>query len=90
MMSEESFEIRSLRPKHSCARVYNSSIVNSKWIANKLFDKFKIQPDMPLPVIQDEVKRKWIVEVSRSQMYRGRRKAGKSIYGNLGEQYGKL
>jgi hypothetical protein len=45
---------------------------------------------MPLPVIQDEVKRKWNVEVSRSQMYRSRRKAGKRIYGNLGEQYGTL
>jgi hypothetical protein len=42
MMSEESFEIKSLRPKHSCARVCKSSIVNSKWVANKLFDKFKI------------------------------------------------
>jgi hypothetical protein len=41
-------------------------------------------------VINDEVKRKWNVEVSRSQMYRGRKKAAKKIYGGLGEQYGRL
>ncbi|XP_062164908.1 uncharacterized protein LOC133871483 [Alnus glutinosa] len=90
MATEASFELRSLRPKHTCSRVYKNSIVNSRWISDKLYDKFKIQPDMPLRVIQDEVKRKWNVEVSRSQMYRGRKKAGKRLYSCLGEQYGKL
>jgi hypothetical protein len=79
MSDEQSFEVRSLRPKHSCTRVYKSSIVNSRWISDKLFDKFKIQPDMPLEVIQDEVKRKWNIKVTKSQMYRGRRRAGKQI-----------
>jgi hypothetical protein len=45
---------------------------------------------MPLQVIQDEVKKKLNVEVSRSQMYRGRKKAGKRLYGCLSEQYGRL
>jgi hypothetical protein len=87
MSDEQSFEVRSLRPKYSCTLVYNRSIVNSRWISDKLFDKFKIQPNMPLEVIQDEVKRRRNVEVTRSQMYRGRRRAGKQIFGSLGEQY---
>ncbi|XP_062177170.1 uncharacterized protein LOC133882086 [Alnus glutinosa] len=90
MSDEQSFEVRSLRLKHSCNRVYKSSIVNSRWISDKLFDKFKIQPDMPLKVIQDEVKRRWNIEVTRSQMYKGRRRAGNQIFGNLGEQYSRL
>jgi hypothetical protein len=90
MADEESFEIRSLTPKHSCTHVYKSSIVNSRWIADKLFDKLQIQPDIPIPMMRDEVKRKWNVDVSKSQMYRGRRMAGKMIYGNLGQQYSKL
>jgi hypothetical protein len=90
MNDEQSFEVRSLRPKHSCTRVYKSSIVNSMWISDKLYDKFKIQPDMPFEVIQDEVKRKWNGEVTKSQMYRGRRRARKQIFDNLGEQYDRL
>jgi hypothetical protein len=90
MATKASFEIRSLRPKHSCTRVYKSSIVNSRWITDKLYDKFKVQPDMPLRVIQDEVKRKWNVEVSKSQMYRSRKKTEKKIYSGLSEQYGRL
>jgi hypothetical protein len=90
MADEASFELRSLRPKHTCSWVYKSSIVNSRSILNKLYNNFKIQSDMPLRVIQDEVKRKWNVDVSRSQMYKGRKKAGKRLYGSLGEQYGRL
>jgi hypothetical protein len=30
MATEASFELRSLRPKHTCSRVYKSSIVNSR------------------------------------------------------------
>jgi hypothetical protein len=90
MATEASFEFRFLRPKHTCSRVYKSSIVNSRWISDKLYDKFKIKPNMTLQVIQDDVKRKWNVEVSRSQMYRGRKKAGKRLYSCLGEQYGRL
>lgn len=85
METKASFELRSLRCKHTCSRVYKSSIVNSRWISDKLYDKFKIQPDMPLQVIQDKVKRKWNVEVSRSQMYRGKKKTWKRLYGCLGE-----
>ena len=85
LVDEESFEIRSLNLKHPCAKVYKNSIVNYKWIADKLFPKFKIQPDMPLAVILDEVKEKWNVDVCRSQMYRAKRRVVKKIYGNLEE-----
>jgi hypothetical protein len=49
------------------------SIVNLTWIANKLIDKFKIQPNMPLDVIQNEVKDKGKVDVTPNIMYRARR-----------------
>jgi hypothetical protein len=90
LVDEEYFKIRSLNIKHTCTRVYKSLIVNSKWVADKLFHKFKIQPDIPLAVIFDEVKEKWNVDVSKSQMYMARRWAVKKIYDNLEEQYHRL
>jgi hypothetical protein len=80
IVDEESFEIRSLRPKYSCTRVYKSLIINFVWIVDKLFDKFKIQLDMLIPVIRDEVKRNWNVDVRKSQMYKSRKRARKRIY----------
>jgi hypothetical protein len=89
MVDEQSFQIISMQPKHVCGRKYKNSIVNAIWIANKLIDKFKVQP-MPLDVILDEVKDMWKVDVSASCMYRARRKAGKQIYGRLECQYERL
>jgi len=83
MVDEQSFQIISKQSKHVCGRKYKNSIVNATWIADKLIDKFKVQPNMPLDVILDEVKDRWKVDVSASCMYRARRKAGKQIYGRL-------
>jgi hypothetical protein len=55
-----------------------------------LIEKFRVQPKMPLEVIQHEVKEKWKVDVSTSCMYRARAKACQKIYGKLEDQYGHL
>ncbi|XP_059461906.1 uncharacterized protein LOC132190900 [Corylus avellana] len=87
---EQTFQIRSMQPKHVCGRQYKNSNVNSTWIANKLIEKFQIQPNMPLNVKQHEVKEKWKVDVTPSMMYRARVKACQKIYGKLEDQYSHL
>jgi hypothetical protein len=90
MPGEESFQVRSMQSKHICGRKYRNSIVNSTWIAHKLIDKFRVQPNMPLDVIQHEVKNKWRVDVNPSMMYRGRRKAKQKLYEKVEDQYARL
>jgi hypothetical protein len=41
VMSEVTFMLRSLNPKHQCTRCYKSSIVTSRWIADRMVHKFK-------------------------------------------------
>lgn len=53
---EDTFQIRSIQSRHVYDMQFRNSIVNSTWIANKLIDKFRVQPDMPLDVIQNKVK----------------------------------
>jgi hypothetical protein len=90
MHDEESFQVRSIQPRHICGRKYRNTIVNSTWIAHKLLEKFRVQPNMPLDVIQHEVKDKWHVDVNPSMMYRARRKAKVKLYGKLENQYERL
>jgi len=56
---EETFQIRSMQSEHLCCRQFKNSIVTSTWIADKLIDKFRVQPNMPLGAIQNEVKERW-------------------------------
>jgi hypothetical protein len=52
---EESFEVRSFQSKHTCKRKHKNSIVKAKWIADKLIDKFRAQPNMLVKAIVEEV-----------------------------------
>jgi hypothetical protein len=71
----DSFEIRSLLPK----RHRNSIAKFAWWIANKLIDKFRAQPNMPLKAILREVKDKRGFDLNNCQMYKVRRLAKDKI-----------
>lgn len=72
---EMTFILKSLNPDHRCTRCYKSSIVTSGWIADRMFHKFKIQPNYPLAALYDDVKSKWNVDVSFRQLYKAKVKA---------------
>jgi hypothetical protein len=63
---EESFEIRSFQPKHTCQRNHKNSIVKSSWITDKLIDKFMAQLNMPVKAILGKVKDCWGVDVKKT------------------------
>ena len=64
--------------------------MKSSWIADKLIDKFRAQPNMPLKAILGEVKDKWGVDVNDWQIYRARRIAKEVIQGKEKLQYNSL
>jgi hypothetical protein len=72
---EMTFLLKSLNPNHRCTRCYKSSIVNSRWIVDRMVHKFKTQPNYPLAALCEDVKRIWNVEVSFRQLYRAKEKA---------------
>ncbi|XP_059461824.1 uncharacterized protein LOC132190802 [Corylus avellana] len=80
---QESFEIRSIQDKHTCTRQHRNSTVKSGWIADKLIDKFRVPPNMPLKAILGEVKDKWGVDVNNCQLYRARRIVREMLQGKV-------
>jgi hypothetical protein len=87
---EMTFMIKSFNPTHRCTRKYKSSIVTSRWIANRMIHKFRVQPNYPLKALYEDVKEKWNVDVSQTQLYKARRKARQQIEGKRKEQYKRL
>lgn len=90
LKDESSFILVSLRPRHSCTRRYKNHMINSTWIAEWCIDSFRNQPNMPIDVLQKEVKSRWNVDVHVSSLYRAKKKAQNKIYGKLDEQYHRL
>jgi hypothetical protein len=87
---EMTFILKLLNPDHRCTRCYKSSIVTSRWIADRMFHKFKTQPNYPLAAFYDDVKRKWNVDVSFRKLYRAKVKAEEFIEGRHKVQYKRL
>jgi hypothetical protein len=82
--------VKSLNSTHSCTRKYKSSIVTSKWIADRMVNKFRTRPNYPLEALREDVREKWNVDVSTRQLYMARVKARRQIEGKLREQYHRL
>jgi hypothetical protein len=61
---EFTFMVKSLNPTHNCTRKYKSSIVTSKWIADRMVNKFMAHPNYPLKTLCEDVKNKWNVDVT--------------------------
>jgi hypothetical protein len=87
--SEMTFMLKSPNPNHQCTRCYKSSIVTSRWIADRVVHKFKTRLNYPLAVCE-EVKRNRNVEVSFRQLYRAKEKAREHIEGKHQQQYKQL
>lgn len=90
MQQERTFQLKSIHPKHYCLRTYNNHLVNSKYIAEKYVDKLRDDPYKKVDCFQKEIRRDLVVDVSKWQLYRAKRKARQVIDGDMTEQYNTL
>lgn len=90
MHGEKSFQIKKIRADHSCTRKYINKYATSKWIAGKYMDVLTDEPDKNVKTLKNDVKRDWMLDVSRKKVYRARRVALETIQGSHEEQYLRL
>lgn len=76
--------------KHICSRSFDNLRATSNWLAGKLLNRVKEQPNIKLTTIQEKIQQKFVVKVSKSKAYWGKRKAIEMVEGNHAKQYGKL
>nr|GEW99508.1 chloramphenicol acetyltransferase-like domain-containing protein [Tanacetum cinerariifolium] len=90
MGSENSFQIKSLKAKHKCARNYNlGSLVTYKWIAHHFVKKIIADPFISLLKIKAAIREKFLINVSLRQCKRAKQRALYVFEGGLIEHYGR-
>ncbi|KAL4581246.1 hypothetical protein LXL04_017456 [Taraxacum kok-saghyz] len=88
MKQERSFQIKGLNEKHTCIREFkHGTLVNPNWIAKQFLKKLSARPRMKCIQIVEDVKKKFLCEVSIGQCFRAKRKALEIINGKLIEHY---
>ncbi|GJX80913.1 hypothetical protein Tco_0329062 [Tanacetum coccineum] len=91
MSNEHSFQIKSLISEHKCCRNYNlGSLVTYRWIALQYFKEIIEDPFMPLRKMRDDIRQKFMIDVSLGQCRRAKQLALFDHEGGLIEHYGKL
>ncbi|XP_012835541.1 PREDICTED: uncharacterized protein LOC105956239 [Erythranthe guttata] len=83
------FQIKTYTDTHNCVRTSADKEVTAKWMASKLIDVLRSNPDLNLKGIEDEIK-KYGVSTYYIQMYRAKMLAMEEIQGNHAELFQKL
>ncbi|KAG5540314.1 hypothetical protein RHGRI_020523 [Rhododendron griersonianum] len=87
IMRTTTFQIKSITGEHECGRQYDNRQANSSYIGKKLLDEIKDNPTINIASFKNKIRRKIMVDASRYQVYRAKRKATKLIAGDIKEQY---
>lgn len=91
MGDEHSFQIKSLKSDHNCARNYKlGSIVTYSWIGSHYTKEMLHRKKLSIRKLRLEVIKKFGIDVSLSQCRRARQHAINLIEGTLTEHYAKL
>nr|CAD1827345.1 unnamed protein product [Ananas comosus var. bracteatus] len=87
---EECFQIKSLQSEHKCDRQFKNNQATLSWIANKYLDQLRDDPTWGTSAMKKTIRRDLCIDVSKSQIYRAKRKAKEVIMGSNREQFMKL
>ncbi|GJX45313.1 chloramphenicol acetyltransferase-like domain-containing protein [Tanacetum coccineum] len=91
MGSENSFQIKSLKAEHRCARNYNlGSLVIYKWIAHQFAKDIITDPFITLLKMKAAIREKFLINVSLGQCKRAKQRALFDYEGGLIEHYGRM
>ncbi|KAH7841102.1 hypothetical protein Vadar_025611 [Vaccinium darrowii] len=90
VLGDSSYQVRTYSAKHSCIKTYTNKNVTSHTIARRYMEDLRTNPWMPIQSFKDRVMKEMKVDVSRTQLYRAKRKATQLLYGSNVEQYGRL
>ena len=84
------FQIKTYNPNHTCIRAYKNSTMNSRWISKRYMQTCRHNIQKPTIALQQEIKGKWNVDVSKMQVYRARKRAAENFQGSHKGQYQKI
>ncbi|XP_074284509.1 uncharacterized protein LOC141609309 [Silene latifolia] len=87
LKAESTFQVKSLRLKHTCSWTYFNSKVTSEFLAEKYVEDFRLEPHKKLQIFIQSVFKDIGVEIKYYKAYYAKEKAIKMIYGNDEEQY---
>ena len=90
MPRERSYQLRTLNLEYTCSKTFKNRRYTSSYIGKNLIKKVKMQPNMKLKDIQEDVHDKYTINISVGKASRVRDKAREYVNGAYTQQYNQL
>ncbi|CAN1729110.1 hypothetical protein LINPERHAP1_LOCUS503 [Linum perenne] len=87
---KESFVLKCLGERHTCARAMENKQASSKWLAQTYLEKFRHDPKWEVADMKREVQLTYGIIINSNKCYRARSKARDMLEGTLEDEYKKL
>ncbi|KAK3211005.1 hypothetical protein Dsin_015711 [Dipteronia sinensis] len=85
-----SLMIKTLNDKHTCPRVQKNRLTNSAWLTKRYTEALRPGKEFKMFDFLGKVRKDYVCQPSKAQVYRAKRKAGLLKEGILATQYAKL
>ncbi|KAL0373575.1 UNVERIFIED_CONTAM: hypothetical protein Sradi_3273200 [Sesamum radiatum] len=90
IMNSKTFQIKTIKGNHTCSRTYDNSLAKAKYLAKRMEDAIRDNPNIPLDQFKNTIMRECKVDVSRWKVMRAKKEAIDAIRGVDAFQYQKL
>ncbi|XP_061370966.1 uncharacterized protein LOC133313586 [Gastrolobium bilobum] len=84
---ENTFQIKSWNPDHTCPREAKNNLITSDYLGKKLLEDFRANPKESILGMQNRVNKILGYDIGLQRLYRARRKAMKIIYRDHAHQF---
>ncbi|GKC90615.1 transposase, MuDR, MULE transposase domain protein, partial [Tanacetum coccineum] len=82
--------VKTHRDTHKCLQSREIKHCTYKFLSEKIFDQVRVNPDIPVKAVQDQLQRDLEVQISMSKAFRAKAKAEREIRGDHVLQYSML
>lgn len=90
VQNEYTFVINTMVKEHKCFRALRNRQANSEWIAKEFLEKIKMNPHLEVKEMNEYLKDKYALSITRNQLYKEKWKALHILRGFLKDHYQKL
>jgi len=82
-------QVKMSGPKHTCGSFNNcgETMASNKWVAERVVDLLRDDPEMGPKELQDRLKKKYSIEIPYDRVVRGKMRAMDTIYGKWADNY---
>ncbi|XP_048131469.1 uncharacterized protein LOC115733779 [Rhodamnia argentea] len=87
---EQTLQVKTFNPVHTCNRALHVPQVSSKWSANKYCDRLRNNPTWPSASMKKTMESENVLKLSRTMVYRAGVTTMSMVTGNEKEQFGIL